>query len=99
MRELHAFQPPWPSAFVEGLLLEGLVNEQGQFRSKSTFLLAAIALVTDHPDAAAVLKHAAQEVHGSHPKTNPFLAGEDYELARGAIEPALAQGAHQAATR
>jgi hypothetical protein len=79
MRALRYYEEPWPRPFVEGVLLEGIVNEKGEFRCKRSHFVDAIA--AKHPEAQDVFNRASAAIRASAPKQHPILAGEDYEQA------------------
>lgn len=58
----------WPRAFVEGLLLEGLVNDDGKFRLKQRHLANALKIALAHSEATEIFRRICEQVSLSDPK-------------------------------
>jgi hypothetical protein len=82
LNELRAFAPAWPRAFVQGVLVETLVNSDGKFRLKADELPSPIAIAANHPDAAAIFARVGDELREAVPKSGPNSAASDVAEAR-----------------
>jgi len=69
----------WPRGFVEGLILETLVNDDGCFRLKERHFGKALKIAATHPNAEMILQRVIGEVSGSEPKSLAVL--DDYDQA------------------
>ncbi len=70
----------WPEAFIEGVILESLVNDQGEFRLKSRHLWKATTIAASHPSAGKIFEHLTEAVRESKPKYDWDMAS-DYDDA------------------
>ncbi|MCH8902251.1 MAG: hypothetical protein IIC88_08110 [Chloroflexi bacterium] len=58
----------WPKSFVEGLLLETLVNDDDEFRLKADWYTHALKIAAFHPEAEAIYDSVCNTVQRSSPK-------------------------------
>jgi hypothetical protein len=66
----------WPLKFVEGILLETMVNDDDKFRFKGNSLRTVLLKVIKHPQHAEIFKRLFDEIKISKPK---YDALENYE--------------------
>lgn len=83
-------QEVWPRAFVEGLILETLVNDDGCFRLKGRHFGKAISIAATHPEADAIFDRLIEEVRACRPK-DEWLVPRDHDRAMTTISNIRAQ--------
>lgn len=58
----------WPRTFVEGLVLEGLVNDDGKFRLKERYLERVLRIALAHSEVDTIFRHLSERVRASDPR-------------------------------
>lgn len=85
----------WPRPFVEGILLETLVNEKQDFRLKERHFGGAFIIGSKHPKASSIFNRLIKEVTKSKPK---YHWSGDFDKAINlisAIRPQIDPNTHQ----
>lgn len=58
----------WPKNFIEGLVLETMVNEKQEFRFKEKFIGRTTSIAIEHPKSKEICSRVIDEITKSHPK-------------------------------
>lgn len=67
----------WPEAFLRGMLLEALLDEDMRFYPKAQYLASAVEIVLDHEMSYRILAEVSDAVEGSVPLSNPTKRHSD----------------------
>jgi len=68
IRQIIQSEEVWSRHFIEGMLLETLVNEKQDFRLKERHFGGALIIVSKHPKASSIFNRLIKEVTKSKPK-------------------------------
>lgn len=68
INEIERGETIWPKVFVEGLILETLVNEIGVFRFKKDYFDTVVKIGIKHPNAESIFARVVKEVRCSKPR-------------------------------
>lgn len=85
----------WPRAFVEGIILEPLVNEKLEFRFKGRHFSGAIVIASQHPKSNEIFNRVIKEVKKSKPKYFWHKDCDEALQVLAAIRPQLDTNIHQ----
>lgn len=85
----------WARTFVEGVILETLVNEKLEFRFKGRHFGGAIAITSQHPKSNEIFNLVIGQVKKSKPKYNWHKDCDEALRALTVIRPQLDTNIHQ----